>query len=107
RRLGDREILCAPAREAAAQREGLREALLRELALRGCRERPGVADHDDRLVLETLEAVAGGENLVRVEMLRPVDVTGGELLGLADVEHEGALVHQADGVLRRDRRLAG
>src|SRR4051794_34144211 len=94
----------APAGKSAAQRERLGESLVVELPNGRGRERAGLAVDDDGFFLEAFEAVARGQDLVGRELAGAVHMTQRELLGLADVEHESALVHEPDQVLRGDRR---
>jgi hypothetical protein len=69
-------------------------------------QRAGLVVDHDRLFLEALEVLAGGQDLVRRQLLGAIHVSLGEGIGFADVEHQRALVHEPDQVLRRNRRDA-
>ena len=68
-------------------------------------EAAGVVVHHDRLLLVLAERVARLQQLLAVHLPRAVQVPGLILFARAQVEHERALVHEADQFLRRDGDL--
>jgi len=104
--LRDGQIVGAPAGEAAAQIERLGEALPLQLTHRGGGERASGAIDDHRFFLEFFQRIPCCEDLVGREMACADDVTSGEFLRLAYIEHQRTLILQPDHLLRRHRRRA-
>src|SRR5688572_15159428 len=77
---GHREVFRAPAGESAAQRERLGESLRVELPHGGGGQRSGFVDDHHRLFLVALVVVAGGQDLVRRQLLGAVHMAQRELL---------------------------
>src|SRR6185437_9344560 len=93
------QVLRAPGSQPAAQIEGLRKALGRELPARGGAQGAGVVvDHDD-FFLVFLQRVGAFEDLLARHLAGPRDMAGRELLLAAQIDEQRSLVHQADEVL--------
>src|SRR6185437_468374 len=101
--LGKRQILGAPGGQTAAQIEGLGKSLGRELPHRGSREGAAVVVYHDRLFLVLLQSIPGLEDLIAAHLARAGEVAARERLGRTQIDEQGAVVHQPDQILRRDR----
>src|SRR5580658_10638663 len=101
-----RQVLGTPGGDPASKIEHFGETLLGERAHGGRCARAPVAIENQRLPFISLESVGGIGQLTQVEMPRATDMPLAVLLLCAHVEQRGALVHQADHILRTQGRKA-